>query len=338
MPLQQAAVSVLKYFLLFIVSLSFIVLLGIIYFTVSRPQRVIDFIKYITPTGTPAPLQLKGIAVIGDSQSDEYRADDARGFTYSETTRNWVELLADKRSLPFGIWGSWDEPRRTGYEYNWARSGATTLSMLASGQHIGAAEQVREGKVNVVIFYVGANDFAPYITPDGYEALYERKLSDPQILEKSNTIVANVQTAIDTVRVAGDVKILLILIPDWGNNTAVQVAFPLPHHRARVTRVIETTNEELKKVAVERNIAFLDPNQFYRELFSPGSRIRIGEKEFNSIFPSDNPQSVFLSDGIHTGTALNGLFANEVVEHLNTFLGTKIVPLQDADILSASGL
>lgn len=338
MHIPSVIKTVVKVMVLAILTISFLSVLVIVFVTLKKPQNVIDFIHYITPTGTPTPMHVKGIAVLGDSQSDEYRTDDNRGVSYADTTYNWVELLAKKRNLPFGDSGTWDEPRRSGFEYNWARSGATTKSLLASGQHLGVAEQVRKGEVNIVIMYIGAIDFAPYITPDGYEALYERQLSDPQILEKSNNVVADIQTAIDTIRAAGDIKILLILIPDWGNNTAVQVAFPLPYQRARVTQVIDLTNNELKKVADERSIPTLDPNQFYRNLFSPGSRITVGDIELNGIFPSDNPRSVFLNDGVHTGTVLNGLFANTVVQHLNSLVGTKITPLQDIEILSESGL
>src|SRR5262245_53914065 len=106
------------------------------------------------PSATPvaiAPVQntpavTAGIGILGDSFSDEYQADDARGGLYSKTTLNWVEQLALTRGLNFGKWGTWGEPRRTGYEYNWARSGATADSMITSGQHTGLAKQVAEGK------------------------------------------------------------------------------------------------------------------------------------------------------------------------------------------------
>src|SRR5690606_9197935 len=121
---------------------------------------VINILEHLNPTPTPSPMNIKGVAVIGDSQSDEYQGNDKRGQTYASTTYNWVEILAKKRQLDFGAWGERDEPRRMRYEYNWARTGATTLSMITSGQHIGVAEQVRQGKVNLVILYIGANDFA----------------------------------------------------------------------------------------------------------------------------------------------------------------------------------
>ena len=65
-----------------------------------------------------------GFGILGDSVSDEYRADDNRGGAYGPTTLNWMELLVRYRGLDSGPWGTRSAPRRTGYEYNWARSGA----------------------------------------------------------------------------------------------------------------------------------------------------------------------------------------------------------------------
>jgi len=147
-------------------------------FTFQNPQLVSDRLRYLVPTETPAPIDMKGMAVLGDSQSDEYRADDWRGGNYADTTRNWVELLAKYRDVNLGEWGAWDEPRRNGYSQNWARTGATAHSLIESGQHLGAAEQIKEGKVNVVVVYIGALDFAPYMPHGNYEAIYNGNLSE----------------------------------------------------------------------------------------------------------------------------------------------------------------
>lgn len=46
------------------------------------------------------------VGVIGDSFSDEYRAEDNRGGAYAATTLNWVELLARYRGVNLGAWGT----------------------------------------------------------------------------------------------------------------------------------------------------------------------------------------------------------------------------------------
>jgi hypothetical protein len=88
-----------------------------------------------------------GIGVIGDSYFDEYQfyAPDR------STARNWVEILATTRKLDFGPFSLAPraEPRKQGYAYNWARSDATTETMIATGQHTGLAAQVANKDVTL---------------------------------------------------------------------------------------------------------------------------------------------------------------------------------------------
>src|SRR5688572_10558042 len=123
-----------------------------------------------------------GFGVMGDSNTDEYRADDNRGGFYAATTLNWVEQLVARRRLQFGPWGSWGEPRRTGFKYNWARSGVTAESMIRSAQHLGLAQQVAAGEVGYAIIFVGSNDF--HVWNGTYQEIYDGSLSDSQLQAK----------------------------------------------------------------------------------------------------------------------------------------------------------
>ncbi len=309
----------------------------LIYF---KPRLATELLDFLSPSPQPTPIALKGIAVIGDSQSDEYRTDDSRGVTYASTTLNWVEHLARYRGLPFGSQGTFDEPRRSGYEYNWARTGATTLSMIESGQHTGVADQIKSGQVNVVIIYIGANDFAPFISTDGYEAIYEGQLTQGEIFEKINTMASRIKTAVDILQDSGNVRIILVSIPDWGRNPAMRIAFPLPYQRARVTDVVNNINADLKELAEERGLLFFDINEFYEDLQSNRSdkKIALGEKVLENTLPSENPNHIFLDDGIHPGSAVNALFANKMIEVLNTFLIKPITPFTVEEMQNNSGL
>src|SRR5207248_2081148 len=109
------------------------------------------------PAGMPA--RGTGVAVLGDSFSDEYQGDDRRGGAFAATTRNWVELLARFRGVDFGPWGTWCDGRRTGYAYDWAYSGETAEEMLARGQPWSVAQQIARGYVSKVVIYIGGNDF-----------------------------------------------------------------------------------------------------------------------------------------------------------------------------------
>ena len=56
--------------------------------------------------------------------------------------------------------GNWDTPRRTGYEHNWALSGATAGEVISGGQATGPAEQARQGLITDFVLHAGANDCA----------------------------------------------------------------------------------------------------------------------------------------------------------------------------------
>lgn len=88
-----------------------------------------------------------------------------------------------ERNISAGDWGDWDEPRRTGYEYNWARSAATGATLLEQKQPEGLAAQVADGKIDLVIMAIGNHDFAPY-NPDAYAPIYDGTLSDDQVTDK----------------------------------------------------------------------------------------------------------------------------------------------------------
>ncbi len=306
-----------------------------------KPQFVIDQIqKYLVK---PAPIEqvpLKGIGILGDSQSDEYRADDKRGTNYPTSTYNWVEILANKRNVNFGTWNYYEEPRRQGYEYNFARSGATAASMISSGQHAGLAQYVKSGEVNVVVIYIGANDFAPYLYDNAYSAIYNEEMNREDIIHKENLIVADVQTAVETLQAAGNPEIFIVTIPDWGNHTAVKIGFPLPYKRYLVTQVINETNVKIADVAEKYGAHIIEPNDFFQGLRGSETdyQVKVGDIILDQYIGQNNPQNLFLSDGIHSGTVLNGLFANYLIEHINPYLMSPIEPLTTDELLDIAGL
>lgn len=309
-------------------------------FTFQNPQFVSDRLQYLIPTVTPAPIEMKGVAVLGDSQSDEYRADDWRGSNYADTTRNWVELLAKYRRVDFGEWGSREEPRRDGFEYNWARTGATANSLIESGQHTGAAEQIKAGKVNVVIVFIGALDFAPFYPHEHYESIYNGNLSNAGQKSIIHHTMADIKTIVYTLKDAGDVRIVLVKIPDWSNHLGVKVAFPFPQQRLLVTQVVNETNEEIEEFAQEENLLTVDPNAVYKHLFQKddNGKFTVDGVPIERVMINNNPDNFYLDDGVHTGTVVNGFFANAIIDSLNKTQTKKIKPFSEKEIREAAGL
>lgn len=120
----------------------------------------------------------------------------------------------------------------------------------------------------------------------------------------------------------------------------MKLAFPLPYKRTLVKRVINETNKRLEQVALEKGIQTVDPNVFFSNLTkeTPSSKPIIGGTNLEFLYLNNSPENVFLSDGVHTGTAMNGLFANYLLHVLNPYLTKPITPLSEKEILQIAGL
>lgn len=289
---------------------------------------------------TEMPL-VDGIGIMGDSNSDEYRANDSRGGDYADTTMNWMEQLAENRFLNFGQWGDWGEPRRTGYEYNWARTGATAHSLITSGQHTGLAKQVAEGKVSLVFLWIGDNDF--HLTNGTYEDIYNGELSDDELQAKVDQAIIDITTAVDTVLEAGPVKMVVVTISDKGLAPQAAFLFPNPAKRERVSKAIQAVNEGIKDLAGTRDVTVVDINSFAELVLKRINRLgllEVGDQTINVLLQGDEPHHLQLSDKSgHAGTVMSGLFANALfVEPFNDAYGAGIEPLSDEEILSNAGI
>lgn len=337
---RKKVLELIKNILLGFLGLFFLGTIGVAAFIYNQPRFAVERLGYLIPSVTPAPLVLKGVAVLGDSQSDEYRADDWRGGNYASTTFNWVELLAKYRNAPVGEWGSREEPRRDGFEYNWARTGATANELIQNGQHTGAAEQIKTGKVNVVIVFIGALDFSPFRDHEHYESIYAGNLSNAAQKSIIHHVMADIKTIVYTLKDAGDVRIVLVKIPDWGNHLGVKIAFPFPQQRILVTEVINETNAEIDEFAQEENLLTVDPNAVYKELFkrSDDGTFTVDGVPIEKVSFNNNPNNFYLDDGVHTGTVVNGFVANAIIGELNTVLTNKIKPFTEKEIGEAAGL
>jgi phospholipase/lecithinase/hemolysin len=325
-------------FFLFICALVLLTVIPVAF--VSKSRTIQNFMATYFPAPTPKHFVITGVGVIGDSQSDEYQADDHRGYQYAPTTLGWVEQLVKNRKIDFGPWNTWGDSRRTGFGYNWAQTGATSQSMISSGQHTGLVQQVKDGTVNLVIIYIGANDFAPYNTIDGYYPVYSGALAGKELMLKENKLVDAIETVIMTIREAGKTNIVVVTVPDWSLSGIFRVAYPDTSGQQRVSNAVTGVNTKLKLIAKKYAVALADINVFYKQYLTeaPLGSIRIGSEDITLLVPSDEPHSAFLSDGIHPGTVVSGLFARFLIQQINQSFGATIAPLTDEEILQNAGL
>lgn len=280
--------------------------------------------------------------ILSDSSSDEYRADDNRGggTPYAATTLSWDELLVKSRELNLGVWGSRSEPRRSGYEYNWARSGAEAHDLITSGAAAGIAQQTAEGRFNVIYFNIGTNDFAYY--RDGAD-IYNGAISGASLDFKINNILNDISSAIGMITNANpNVNLLVGTIGDMGSLPNWQAQFPDPAKRQLVTDAINRTNDGIIAMAATTpQITIFDSKSFQTELFSrvdANGNLQIKDQVITFTSSGDEPHHAILSDGIHSGTVLNGYIANIILRKLNVLAGTTVPEFNDDEILQNAGI
>jgi phospholipase/lecithinase/hemolysin len=281
------------------------------------------------PAAAVAASEPQGIGVIGDSYSDEYQFYPPD----RSTARNWVEILASTRGLNFGRFSlaSRGEPRNQGYEYNWARSDATTASLLASGQHTGVAAQVARGEVSVVYVFIGGNDFIHALhSTDPLRAL-DGAL--PRALR-------NYRAAVETVRAASpDVKLVLGTLPDIRD--LPEFAGPIREGRVSLaladayTDALRTYNAQIRTLAAGGRAALIDLDLATRaaNLLSR-DHVLVSGLRLDRRRPANRLDHFFLADVRHPGTLGQGLMARMFIEVLNARFGMKIEPLGDREVLA----
>lgn len=271
----------------------------------------------------------KGIGVLGDSYSDEYQFYAP----HRSMARNWVEILAETRGLNFGQFStkSRGEPRNEGFAFNWARSDATTVDMIATGQHTGLAAQVARGEVDLVVIFIGGNDFinAMY-APDPAAA---QKLAGPRAEE-------NLQVALQAILNArSDVKVLLLTVPDIRDLPEFREplrAGRLPRdHADAATAAIRHYNARIRELgAHEPRIAVLDCELVARasSLLYP-DRVLVAGQPILRNGTSDDPGHLFLGDVRHLGTVGQGLMASLVVATIDARFSANVPPLSEQELL-----
>ncbi len=286
------------------------------------------------------------LGVMGDSLSDEYEEE-----AYGSYAENWVEQLEIYAAVDLGQTaseaaqpgGTWAEPRRTQFAYNWARSGADSNSLLSGGQHTGLAASIVNDSVQYAVLAIGANDFYP--TGSAYLNIYAGNWSSAQIDSYVNAILANINTALDTVLPTG-VELALVNAPDYGVTPAVRAALTDAAGRQRVADAISQLNTGIDSIAQTRQLPVVDFFGASLAIFgthqSANTTLLIGNVTIH-LDQSDtsggaNPTAGFVHDGVHPNTTLQGIFANVIATALNVGYSAGLTIFSEAEILAHRGI
>jgi VCBS repeat-containing protein len=288
-----------------------------------------------------------GFGVIGDSLSDEYRHE-----TYSYA-RNWVELLASESHFDLGRHETssgnplqWGEPRREGYEYNWARSGATSDSLLKTGQHTGLAKQVQQRQVRHAILAIGQNDFHP--DPEGYadgdqvayDNIYHGTWSSQDISSYVTTVATNIQTAMTTL-LADGVDLVVSNIADYGFSPVVRQLYNNATMRERVTSVISQLNQQIDSLAQQYHVTVVDLADFAAAVFGTNTQTITSQRIGGVVITNDAGMEgthAFVFDGIHPHTVPQAAMANLFMDAMNQGYGLGLDPYSEREMVEFAGL
>lgn len=265
------------------------------------------------------PGPIVGLAALGDSLSDEYSGE---AYGYAD---NWVELLAAS-GVNLGAWGSYGEPRRDGYAYDWARAGATSASLLGQGQPDGVAEQATAGLVNYAVLWVGQNDFST-----AWDGIYwyddpERGWNAQQIADFTTAVVGNIRTALDTLLASG-VHVVLVNVGDLSTLPAARQYYPDAQRRELVSQVVVGLNSQLLDLAADYRLPLVDMFALGRVYLgtnaSPIESVTIGGQTFWNAAGAD-PTNLFVADGVHPHTVAQAIFANLILKALQLGYGVDV--------------
>lgn len=311
-----------------------------------RPAISIAFVFLLSIFLVPGEAFAFKLAVMGDSLSDEY-GEDAYGL-YAE---NWVEQLEIYAGIDLGPTaseagepgGDWGEPRRTLYQFDWARNGANSYTLLSEGQHTGVSSVVASDDVDYGVLFIGANDFFP--SSAAYLGIYLGTWTQGEIDAHVAGVLANINTVLDEMESAG-LPMVILNLPDYGIAPAVAAILTDAAARQDVTDVIDELNAALDAEAEARGLVIIDIGAALVSIFgthmSPNTSILVGNVAID-LTGSDTelgavPTAGFVHDGVHPNTVLQGIIANSVMEALNIGFGTGLTLFTEAEILSHRGI
>ncbi len=282
------------------------------------------------------------LGVLGDSLSDEYSEE------VYDYALNWVEQLVTYGVADVGPTAAeaglstWEEPRRTGYEYNWAHSGAVTAD-LAQYQVDGVLSQVGPKGITHVVGLIGANDFFPL--GDTYSSIYHGTADPAEIEADIATNIAAVTAAMQDLKAAG-VKLVWATLPDYALAPLTRAVYLDPAKRERVTTVIREVNHRLIDLAVAEEVPVVDAFGISKAVFgengSENSTLRMGNVELQLLqfdtAGNTRPTAAFVHDAVHPHTTVQGVLSALFVEAFNLGYGDQIPLPSEEEILSHAGI
>lgn len=318
------------------------------------------------PPPAAGPL---AFAVLGDSGSHAYQDDISfppgtamRGGPLRRHTFQWTEVLARLRpeSIDPGAWGTWGQrrellwlrrvagltwrgPRKQDYRYNFARSGAECDALLDARypqvpQLLTVMdEDPARWRGGVIVIAIGVNSYGSKADLDALS----RDPDDPVVQGKISGCVRAIAESVRMLRQRHPDTRIVVFGADNGAH------WPPNFDRWRSAKAIRNIDLALDRFddglrALERRdpmVAMFESRRWLVERW--GSRddrgepayrpVRIGTQLLVTNSLGDGPEHAYVADG-HAGLVLNALWAQSIVEFLDTRFNAGIPRVGDDEV------
>ncbi len=308
-------------------------------------RRAVAAFAVVLCGSTGAMAQPWSLGAIGDSLTDEYFEQT---YTYA---KNWTVLMVQQRGVNMGPTaaaasqpgGSWSEPRRTGYQYNFARYGADSATALSDGQVSGLAGVSGPAGATHAIVAIGANDFSP--TTSAYINIYFGLWSQGTIDGYVNTQLGRSSSIVGTLKAAGS-QVVLCNFVDFGIAPAVRSVYTNAGRRQNVANAIAQVNRDIVSLSRRERVMMVDLAGLATAIFgthaSPRSTFTVAGQNVQLLnrdtASNSAPLAGFVDDGAHPHTTVQGVFANVLITALEQGWNLGITPLSETEIVTAAGL
>ena len=291
------------------------------------------------PPARAGVLSGEGIGAYGDSMTMQYSLwlpmapDFGYSIFYNGTQLNWVDQLVQS-GYNFGPLVNLG-PGANYNSYDGGVAGDTTADLANQVQYL--APYVSAGNVGLVVLNMGANDVG-----NEYSTIYNNAanhsyvaLNDPAVQSFINTVMSNITSAVNaTLAENPATKMILTTIPDVGVTPQYHTSYPKAAQRAAVTPVVQALNADIIALAKAHGFPVVDLYGMANLANNPPKVAGIQFLDAGGKTGND----LFLSDGFHPGTVVQGMLANAVLQADAVAYHDTVSPISDQTILTRAGL
>jgi lysophospholipase L1-like esterase len=284
-----------------------------------------------------------GIGAYGDSLTMQYSSwvPKSTGWGYPLFSNgkqlNWVDHL---KSSGYNF-GTNTSTVLYGTTVNYARYDAAVAGAASAdlaSQVTTLQPYIAAHNVKLTVLGIGGNDF----TLNGYDTIYNKAadplfnpLTDPATQTFMDTIVNRITAAVNsTLATDPSQHMILMTVPDLGSMPLVINSHAEASQRADVTAVVSAINQRIINLANSHHMPVVNLQPLTNLLQFPPTVAGV------TLLPAGGQggQNMFLSDGFHPGTVINGLLANAILLANHVAYNDPVTYVSDQTIVTRAGL